>query len=126
MGQLQVLWLARIITEFGTFRIWLLILCPDTLRKKGAASQRQVEGVKIIPVGCWKVGTESHVPQGPVSLTACVYSGGRVVCPIASLEVSDLELQSWLSSCVNLVGFRASPFSSVSICEVRRLFPLKV
>lgn len=35
--------------------------------KEGAGSQRQVEGVKIIPVGCCKVSTESHVPQGPVS-----------------------------------------------------------
>lgn len=49
MGQLQVLWLARIITEFGTFRIWLLILCPDGPGKKGEAASARWKGLKSFP-----------------------------------------------------------------------------
>lgn len=50
MGQLQVLWLARIITEFGTFRIWLLILCPDVPGKKGQAASARWKGLKSLPL----------------------------------------------------------------------------
>lgn len=70
MDQSQVHRLARIIPYLGTFRICLLILCPDMLGKRkggGAGSQRQLEGVKIIPVGYCKIVTESHFPQGPAS-----------------------------------------------------------
>lgn len=110
MGQLQVLWLARIITEFGTFRIWLLILCPDVPGKKGQAASARWKGLKITPIGCCKVVS----PKSPKGQSHSVQSRLEWCAP-SNLEVSDLERQPWLSSCVNLVGSGASPFKCLHL-----------